>query len=266
LALKLDLQKAYDRVNWDFIKTVLQQFGFNSKFIGWIMECISTVSFSILVNGGISKKFMPTRGLRQGDPLSPYLFILCQEVLSRLIDREFFKGAIKGVKMNVAGPAFTHVMYADDIMLFAKANSSEVKILDDCLETYCEWSGQRINRNKSGIIFSKLVQRDKRREVKELLAMNKIQPNATYLGAPLFQSTSRIKDFKFLQEKLESRLLGWRSKALSWAGRATMIRSVALALPSYTFSSSMFLLRCVLRWMPPFVVFGGNLKVSLEGI
>ena len=238
MALKLDLQKAYDRVNWDFIKTVLQQFGFNSKFIGWIMECISTVSFSILVNGGISKKFMPTRGLRQGDPLSPYLFILCQEVLSRLIDREFFKGAIKGVKMNVAGPAFTHVMYADDIMLFAKANSSEVKILDDCLETYCEWSGQRINRNKSGIIFYKLVQRDKRREVKELLAMNKIQPNATYLGAPLFQSTSRIKDFKFLQEKLESRLLGWRSKALSWAGRATMIRSVALALPSYTFSSS----------------------------
>ena len=64
--------------------------------------------------------------------------------------------------MNVAGPAFTHVMYANDIMLFAKANSSEVKILNVCLETYYEWSGQRINRNKSGIIFSKMVQRDKR--------------------------------------------------------------------------------------------------------
>ncbi len=88
--------------------------------------------------------------------------------------------------MNVAGLAFTHVMYADDIMLFAKANSSAVKILDDCLETYCEWLGQGINRSKLGIIFSKMVQRDKRREVKDLLAMKKIHPNATYLGSPLF--------------------------------------------------------------------------------
>ena len=86
--------------------------------------------------------FRPSRGLRQGDPLSPYLFIMCQEVLSRLIDREFFKGAINGVKMNMAGPTFTHVMYADDIMLFAKVNSREVKVLDDCLVTYCDWSRQ----------------------------------------------------------------------------------------------------------------------------
>ncbi len=115
----------------------------------------------------------------------------------------------------MAGPAFTHVMYADDIMLFAKANSKEVKVLDDCLVTYCDWSRQRIDRNKSGLIFSKLVQWDKRREVKLLLDMHKIQPNVTYLGAPLFQSACRIRDFKFLQDKLKARLLGWRSKTLS---------------------------------------------------
>uniref|UniRef100_A0A2N9FEW4 CCHC-type domain-containing protein n=1 Tax=Fagus sylvatica TaxID=28930 RepID=A0A2N9FEW4_FAGSY len=159
---------------------------------------------------GMTKQFKPSRGLRQGDPLSPYLFIICQEVLSRLIDREFLHGNVKGVKMNVAGPAFTHVMYADDIMVFAKANCREVKILDECLD----------------------------RELKSMLAMKKIQPNAKYLGSPLFNSSSQIKDFKFLQDKLESRLLGWRSKALSWVGRATLIKSVALALPSYTFSSS----------------------------
>uniref|UniRef100_A0A2N9HCV7 Reverse transcriptase domain-containing protein n=1 Tax=Fagus sylvatica TaxID=28930 RepID=A0A2N9HCV7_FAGSY len=236
--MKLDLQKAYDRVNWNFLKTVLIRFGFSAKFIGWILECISSVSFSILVNGGMTKYFKPSRGLRQGDPLSPYLFIICQEVLSRLIDREFLSGNVKGVKMNVAGPAFTHVMYADDIMVFAKANCREVKILDECLDKYCSWSGQLINRSKSGLIFSKLVCCARRRELKSMLAMKKIQPNAKYLGSPLFNSSSRIKDFKFLQDKLESRLLGWRSKALSWAGRATLIKSVALALPSYTFSSS----------------------------
>jgi hypothetical protein len=238
VAMKLDLQKAYDRVNWNFLKTVLIRFGFSTKFIGWILECISSVSFSILVNGGMTKYFKPSRGLRQGDPLSPYLFIICQEVLSRLIDREFLSGNVKGVKMNVAGPAFTHVMYADDIMIFAKANCREVKILDECLDKYCSWSGQLINRSKSGLIFSKLVCCARRRELKSMLAMKKIQPNAKYLGSPLFNSSSRIKDFQFLQDKLESRLLGWRSKALSWAGRATLIKSVALALPSYTFSSS----------------------------
>ncbi len=100
------------------------------------------------------------------------------------------------------------------------------------------WSGQLINWSKSGLIFSKLVHVDKRRELKELLATKKIQLNVKYLGAPLFNSSSRIRDFKFLQEKLKSRLLGWWCKALSWANRATLIKTTALSLPSYTFSSN----------------------------
>ena len=238
VALKMDLQKAYDQVNWGFLKLVLEKFGFNSTFVGWIMECVSTVSFSILVNGAKTKHFNPTRGIRQGDPLSPYLFILCQDVLSRLIERKFSNGALCGVKMNVNGPAFTHVMYADDIMLFAKANCREISQLDWCLEKYCLWFGQLINREKSGIIFSKLVPRERRRDIKQLLHMKKVQPNAIYLGNPLFSSRSRSKDFRFLHDKLESRLVGWRSKVLSWAGRATMIKAVASALPCYTFSTS----------------------------
>lgn len=88
MAIKLDLQKAYDRFNWRFLHAVLTNLGFDLVFIKWILTCISSLSFEVLVNGGKLNQLKPSRGLRQGDPLSPYLFILRQEVLSRLLDRE----------------------------------------------------------------------------------------------------------------------------------------------------------------------------------
>ena len=97
MAIKLDLQKAYDRVNWNFLKAVLLHFGFNEVFTRWIMACVSSVTFEVMVNGGKSKSFKPSRGLRQGDPLSPYLFILGQEVLSRLIDHELKLKNVAGI-------------------------------------------------------------------------------------------------------------------------------------------------------------------------
>ncbi len=109
------------------------------------MECVGSVSSSILINGGKSKHFSPSRGLRQGDPLSPYLFILCQEVLSRIIDREHMAENLSCVKMNVGGPEVTNVMFADDLMLFSKASSRDVLALNSCLEKYCLWSGQLVN-------------------------------------------------------------------------------------------------------------------------
>ena len=88
-----------------------------------------------------------------------------------MIDKLLMEGNIRAVCMNVGGPAFTHVMYADDIILFARANGKEVKILDECIEKYCQWSGQLINRSKSGLIFSKLVQGNKKRLIKQVLNM-----------------------------------------------------------------------------------------------
>ncbi len=216
---------------------MLSNFGFDDCFVKWVMECVSTVSSSVLINGGQSKHFCPSRSLRQGDPLSPYLFILCQEVLARIIDKKYVAGNIKGVKMNVGGPDFTNVMFADDKMLFSKANVTDVSVLNSCLDKYCSWSGQLINRTKSGIIFSKMVHLNQKRRLKQLLQMKKVPENAFYLGAPLFTSRSRSKDFKYLQDKLETRLTGWRSKNLSWASHCTLIKSVAQALPTYSFST-----------------------------
>jgi hypothetical protein len=105
------------------------------------------------------------------------------------------------------------------------------------LKTYCTWSGQKINRDKSGLAFSKATQQPAMRAVKQVLQMKKLWQDVRYLGAPMFLSRSQSKDFNFLQERLETKLMGWRSKCLSWVGRCTLIKSVAQAIPTYPMST-----------------------------
>ena len=132
---------------------MLTNFGFDSGFIKWISACISSVLFKILVNGGESDQFKHGSGLRQRDPLSSYLFILGQKVLLRMLDKELCSSNISSIKASARGPTVTHVMYADNIVLFSKATRKDVEILAKCLDRYCEWSGQSLNRGKSGIFF-----------------------------------------------------------------------------------------------------------------
>ena len=119
------------------------------------MECVSSASFEILINRGKFGQFKPGRGLRQGDPLSPYLFILGQLVLSRMLQKEFGKKNISEVKANIRGPIITHVMYANDIILFLTACRKYALAISECLDKYCTWLDQLINRGRSGIFSPK---------------------------------------------------------------------------------------------------------------
>lgn len=237
MAIKLDLQKAYDLVSWKFIKTILLHLGFNETFSSWIFSCISSVSFEILINGGKTASFKLSRGLRQGDPLSSYLFILGQEILSRLLNQELRQKSIRGIKTSKRGPIITHVMYADDIVLFSKATKKDATSISWILEKYCLWSGQLVKRSKSGIFFSKHTQRPIQRVIKSSLQIRSIKKDATCLGAPLLLTRAPSKDSAYLQAKLEAKLAGWRSQCLSWAGRVTLINSVAQTIPNYTMST-----------------------------
>lgn len=146
---------------------MLLNLGFNDTFVNWVVACISYVSFEVLVNGGRPDQFKPSKGLRQCDPLSQYLFILSQEVLSRMLDRELVAGNISSAKASVRGPALTHVMYADDIVIFSKATRNDARILSNCLNKDCIWSGQSINKCKSGIFFSKHTTDSVKRSIKQ---------------------------------------------------------------------------------------------------
>lgn len=141
----------------EFIHAVLTNLRFNSVFTNWILNCISSVSFEVLVNGGKSNQFKPRRGLRQGDPLLPYLFILGQEVLSRMLDKELKEGNISNAKPSIRGHALTHVMYADDIVLFFKATRNDAKKLADCLESIVHGQGKVLTESNLGFSFQSIL-------------------------------------------------------------------------------------------------------------
>uniref|UniRef100_A0A803PEA1 Reverse transcriptase domain-containing protein n=1 Tax=Cannabis sativa TaxID=3483 RepID=A0A803PEA1_CANSA len=234
------MSKAYDRLEWAFVAKVLKAFGFDDWFCGLIMECISTVTFQILVNGGLTKSFKPERGLRQGDPLSPYLFIICSEILSRLISEKERQGMITGYRVSSNDPLVSHLMYVDDTIFFTRADITEVDTLQDTLNLYCSWSGQRINVNKSKIFLSKNCESNLGIALSDFLGFDIMEGDEFFLGNPLFVSGNRAKDFHFIIDKVRNRMEGWRAKLLSQMARTVLIKNVISAIPIY--SMSIFLL------------------------
>jgi hypothetical protein len=121
VGIKLDIAKAYDNLEWNFIENIMRAMGFPPNTINVIMNCIRIVSFSILINGQPTESFSPNRGIRQGDPLSPYIFIICVAVLSGLITKNLHEGHIHGVTIATNAPPISHLLYANDCILFCKA-------------------------------------------------------------------------------------------------------------------------------------------------
>jgi hypothetical protein len=155
VAVKLDMSKTYDRVDWHFLVAVIRRMGFDQKWCDLIMQCISSVHFAILLNGHPIDIFKPTRGIRQGDPISPYLFIIGAEVLSSLLSQASNSGWLTGVPSSPKGPRLNHLFFPDDNLLFCKATSSDWGRLSQLLEYYEKASGQLLNKEKTSIFFSR---------------------------------------------------------------------------------------------------------------
>ena len=152
--VKIDLQKAFDSVEWVFVEQILKEFGFPWKFISWIMSCITTVSFRIAINGKPSELFEGRKGLRQGDPLSPLLFVLSIEYLSRCLSKlkelKEFKYHPKCARLNI-----THLCFADDLLLFARGDMDSLKALTGVLDKFAKVSGLKVNPQKCEIYFGR---------------------------------------------------------------------------------------------------------------
>ena len=136
VTMKLDMSKTYDRIEWGFLLQLMGNMGFSPKWIHLISECISTVSYSILVNGEPTKFFKPTRGIRQGDPLSPYLFLLCFEGLTQLINNVVHDGKIRGYSLCRNRPKISQLFFVNDGLLFCRAQLGDVKTIEEILDKY----------------------------------------------------------------------------------------------------------------------------------
>uniref|UniRef100_A0A803QAN7 Reverse transcriptase domain-containing protein n=1 Tax=Cannabis sativa TaxID=3483 RepID=A0A803QAN7_CANSA len=239
MAVKTDMSKAYDRLEWNFLLRVLKANGFSEKVCKIIMSCVTSVSYSVLLNGAPLAPFNPKRGLRQGDPLSPFLFILCSEVLSKLITRAEANGELSGVKVSRDAVPISHLFYADDAIFFCKATGGNAAALMECISRYERWSGQEVNKQKSGVMFSPNTPLRCREEAKSIMNINGLKHSEKYLGNPFFFSAKKRKDFHFIKDKVKGRLEGWRAKNLSQAGRTTLVGSVLQSVPCYAMSTAL---------------------------
>ncbi|XP_074347003.1 uncharacterized protein LOC141685822 [Apium graveolens] len=199
IALKLDISKAYDRVDWDFLKVSMRGMGFSQKWIDWMMLCITTVSYEFSFNGSSVGPIQPTRGLRQGDPLSPYLFLLCVEGLSNSLSNAAREGIIHGSQICPAAPVVTHLLFADDSFLFFCADRGEAETIKELLNTYKNWSGKPVNFQKSGIHFSSNIQQHLRMELSTILGVTNNLYDSKYLGLPSLVGRSKNKVFGFVK-------------------------------------------------------------------
>ncbi|KAA3490760.1 reverse transcriptase [Gossypium australe] len=214
----------------------MSQMGFAEKWVSLVIKCISTVSYSVNINGNRGRIFHHSRGLRQGDPLSPYLFLICSEGLSSLIRRAVGEGFLRGVKASRRGPEISHFLFADDCLLFGEATKERATFLKAMLRQYELCSGQCVNFNKSTIFFSSNTAEGAKNEISRVLGVRCSTNIEKYLRLPNVVGRKKKESFQNLKDKINQRICHWSSKCLSQGGKEVFIKTVLQAIPTYAMS------------------------------
>ncbi|KAA3454599.1 Retrovirus-related Pol polyprotein LINE-1 [Gossypium australe] len=222
MAVKLDLEKAYDRVSWDFINASLSAAGIPLFLRNVIMSAISSSTMQVPWNRVPTQKFKPNRGIRQGCPLSPYLFVLCMEWLGHSIHSEIEVGTWDPIRLSRFGPPISHLFFADDLVIFCKAQIDQARLLKSILSLFCETSGHKISTGKSNIFYSKSTEAETRNQISQLFGFQEVQNLGKYLGVPLLHDRVTKNTLNFIVDKIRRNLNSWDARKLSFAGRITL--------------------------------------------
>lgn len=206
----------------------MRLFGFSETWIKWIMGAVKSVNYSVLVNGIPHGTIQPQRGIRQGDPLSPYLFILCVDILSHLIKNRVAEGDIRGIRIGNGVPGVTHLQFADDSLFFCQSNVRNCQALKDVFDVYEYYSGQKINMSKSMITFGSRVHGTTQNRLKNILGIQSHGGGGKYLRLPEQFGRKKRDMFNYIIERVKKRTSSWSAKYLSPAGKEIMLKSVAV--------------------------------------
>ncbi|GAB2271839.1 hypothetical protein Dimus_038936 [Dionaea muscipula] len=211
---KIDIRKAYDSVSWSFVRELLVELGFPSRFFCWIMECITTVTFSFDINGKLGGFLRGERGLRQGDLLSPYVFVLVMVYFSRKLKWVSAKPEFK-FHLMCKGLGITNLCFADDLMILAKAHKGTLQLIKEQLDHFGRVSGLVENLGKSHLYVGG-VGPEKKHELAGVLGFE--------VG---------VEHFRPLIEKVVKRITSWSMRLLSFAGRLQLIQGIFTSLRVY---------------------------------
>ncbi|GKB45996.1 RNA-directed DNA polymerase, eukaryota, reverse transcriptase zinc-binding domain protein [Tanacetum coccineum] len=233
MVFKIDFEKAFDSISWDFLLRVMHFMGFSDNWIKWISGCLNSATSSILINGSPTREFNIQRGLRQGDPLSPFLFIIAMEGLHVAMEDAMAAGLYNGFKINTLN--LSHLFFADDALFIGEWSRNNIKSLVAILDCFHKVSGLKINYHKSKL-FGVGVPFDEVSLLASITGCNALVSPFNYLGLPIDCNMALVKSWDPIFEKFSNRLSNWKASLLSIGGRATLITSVLGAIGTYFFS------------------------------
>jgi hypothetical protein len=239
--LKIDLAKAFDRLEWHFIASALARKGLHNHFINLIHACISSPTFSVIINGQPFGRFNSSRGIRQGCPLSPSLFVFAVNELSLALQDALHNNQLSGISLGPNCPPIHSLMFADDLLVCGKATRQEAETIYHTLQQFCTFSGQLPNWNKSGILFSANVNQQDKQDIRSLFPVPDMDSSFIHLGHPLIlPAKNRTIAYNFVYGKFKSKLTTYKANRLSHAARLTLIKSVFSSIPVYYMSNILF--------------------------
>ncbi|MCH80179.1 ribonuclease H protein [Trifolium medium] len=235
LILKIDIRKAFDTLEWPFLLKVLKKFGFNDLFCNWISAILNSAYLSVSINGKSHGYFSCSRGVRQGDPLSPLLFCLAEDVLSRGISLLVSQGKFSLINCTRNFNIPSHSFYADDLLLFCKGNVVGLKAIKCLLDDYALNSGQVVSNSKS-TIFSGAISPSRLNTIVQLLNFSVGALPFLYLGVPIFKGKPKSSHLQPIADKIKSKMSAWKASLLSMAGKVQLVRAVIQSMLIYSIS------------------------------
>ncbi|XP_019228615.1 PREDICTED: uncharacterized protein LOC109209747 [Nicotiana attenuata] len=228
------MAKAYDRMSWTFVIEVLKKFGFSDLWNDMVFNLISGVWYSVLINGSRAGFFTSSQGLKQGDPLSPSLFIIDAEVLTRSLNSLHANEKFVLFSMPTNAPLINHLAYVDDVIIFSSGNQKSIKLIMKEIRTN---SGQQVNSNKSHFLTAPRTTTARINRLRACTGFMEKDLPFIYLGCPIYVRRKKIEHFDIMINKVVKMLNGWQGKMLSYDGRIILIKHVLQALPTYNLSA-----------------------------